>query len=88
MFQLEKGTFLRDNFENVAFPAHMAALRGKTDIVQNFIERDIVKINEPDTYGYTILHRAALGGNIDLVRWLVYMKAGRMIRNKMQVSSI
>lgn len=76
---------MRDNFENIMFPGHMAALRGKGEALKHLIDHQIIKINEPDSYGYTILHRAVLGGDIDIVRWLLLMKADKRIRNRAQV---
>ncbi|KAM3936443.1 ankyrin repeat domain-containing protein 42 [Leptodactylus fuscus] len=68
--------------ENLAFPAHVAALKGDLVTLRNLIESGIININERDDRGSTPLHKAAGLGQVECIQWLLEMGADYNITNE------
>ncbi len=62
-------------FEDLAFPAHVAAFNGDLDHVKLLVEQGVVNVNERDERGATLAHKAAGQGHIDVLQWLMEMGA-------------
>ncbi|XP_053561049.1 LOW QUALITY PROTEIN: ankyrin repeat domain-containing protein 42 [Bombina bombina] len=71
-----------DEQENLAFPAHVAALKGDLVTLRKLIESGIININERDDKGATPLHKAAGQGQIECIQWLLEMGADYNITNQ------
>ncbi|WJS98865.1 ankyrin repeat domain-containing protein [Novosphingobium humi] len=51
--------------------AQLAAYQGRWDVLRLLIERGGVDLNERDREGWQLLHRAAAGGDVGLIRLLI-----------------
>ena len=65
-----------ESAENLAFPAHVAALNGDLDHLKMLIEQGIVSLNERDDKGATPAHKAAGNGHL---RYEVKLKGAGQI---------
>merc|ERR1712226_1108397 len=70
-----------ESAENLAFPAHVAALNGDLDHLKMLIEQGIVSLNERDDKGATPAHKAAGNGHLRCLQWLTEMGADFNIKN-------
>ncbi|XP_067423566.1 ankyrin repeat domain-containing protein 42 isoform X3 [Emydura macquarii macquarii] len=68
--------------ENLAFPAHVAAFKGDLVMLRRLVESGIIKINERDEKGSTLMHKAAGQGHISCLHWLIEMGADCDITNE------
>ncbi|KAI3385093.1 hypothetical protein SNEBB_009220 [Seison nebaliae] len=60
-----------EEFENMSFPAHVAAFHGNVEQLDFLIRENIIRINERDENGNSILHKAVLGNSVKCVEWLL-----------------
>ena len=51
--------------------AKMAALNGNLDYIRQCVESDPMYLDAVDTFGKTLLHYAAEGGRVDVVKYLL-----------------
>ncbi|XP_076969544.1 ankyrin repeat domain-containing protein 42 isoform X2 [Tamandua tetradactyla] len=68
--------------ETLAFPGHVAAFKGDLEMLKKLIEDGVININERDSNGSTIMHKAAGQGHIECLQWLIKMGADSNITNK------
>ncbi len=68
-------------------PLHKAALRGRTDLCELFIQNG-AKVHAPDALGSTPLHRAAEGGYWEAVQFLLNNGAQLMAADKLEETAL
>ena len=70
-------------------PLQSASLYGELGSLKILLEyADVAEINDPDHFGDTALHEAAMGGHADCIRFLLESGADASLTNKIQQTAL